>query len=547
MKFIDLANSLNLIVTPDFTGVPNLEKLVLSNCTKLCELHSSIGILKKLILLDLRRCRKLSCLPRKFEMESLVTLELSGCFDIEKIPEFVGNMGCLQELKLDGTGIKELPSSVEGLIGLTSLSLAYCDDLVCLPSAICSLKSLESLDLSWCLKIDKLPKNLGNVKGLKVLKLSGTAIEELPSSIEHLTSLTLLTFNKCKNLMCLPNSIFSLKLGNSLDLAGCSKFDNLPENLGNVEGLEKLDLSGTAIKELPSSIEHLTSLTLLSLKNCKNLVCLPSTICCLKLLNSLDLSGCSKFDSLPENLGNVEGLEFLDLSGTSIKEVPSSIVLLKNLKELLVHGLKETLFSFNSMPRSHIVGGLLLPSLSGLHSLIYLDLCDCDLSSILNDIGNLSSLARLNLCGNNFVSLPKSISQLSNLQTLHMEGCKMLQSLENVPSTIEFIIANNCTSLERLPELQNHPFRSCPSRLLFTYLNCFKLVDNIQSGRNMLQVSLSLGLSISLTNIMLCIFKGQSGRLPNMLEIIIPGGEIPKGFSPARFILKSPLEVSFKC
>ena len=110
--------------------MPNLEKLVLSNCTKLRELHSSIGILKKLILLDLRRCQKLSCLPRKFEMESLVTLELSGCFDIEKIPEFVGNMGCLQELKLDGTGIKELPSSVEGLIGLTSLSLAYCDDLV---------------------------------------------------------------------------------------------------------------------------------------------------------------------------------------------------------------------------------------------------------------------------------------------------------------------------------------------------------------------------------------------------------------------------------
>ena len=118
-----------------------------------------------------------------------MTLELSGCFDIEKISEFVGNMGCLQELKLDGTGIKELPSSIEGLIGLTSLSLAYCDDLVCLPSAICSLKSLESLDLSWCLKIDKLPKNLGNVKGLKVLKLSGTAIKELPSSIEHMTTL----------------------------------------------------------------------------------------------------------------------------------------------------------------------------------------------------------------------------------------------------------------------------------------------------------------------------------------------------------------------
>ena len=125
---------------------------------------------------------------------------------------------------------------------------------------------------------------------------------------------------------------------------------------------------------------------------------------------------------------------------------------------------------------------------------------DCDLSSIPNDIGNLSSLACLNLCGNNLVSLPKSISQLSNLQSLHLEGCKRLQSLENIPSTIEFIIANNCTSLERLLELQNHPFRSCPSCLLFTYLNCFKLVDNIQSGSNMLQVSLSLSLSLSVSH-----------------------------------------------
>lgn len=81
-------------------------------------------------------------------MESLVTLELSGCFDIEKIPEFVGNMGCLQELKLDGTGIKELPSSVEGLIGMTSLTLSHCKNLWRLPNTICNLKLLESLDLS---------------------------------------------------------------------------------------------------------------------------------------------------------------------------------------------------------------------------------------------------------------------------------------------------------------------------------------------------------------------------------------------------------------
>ena len=80
----------------------------------------------------------------------------------------------------------------------------------------------------------------------------------------------------------------------------------MPKNLGNVEGLKKLDLSGIAIEELPLSIEGLVNLTLLILTDCEKLVYLPSTISCLKLLESLELSGCSKFEYLPENLGSVE-------------------------------------------------------------------------------------------------------------------------------------------------------------------------------------------------------------------------------------------------
>ena len=45
-----------------------------------------------------------------------------------------------------------------------------------------------------------------------------------------------------------------------LDLSGCANFDNLPMNLGNLKGLKDLYLSGTVIKELPSSIEGLAAL-----------------------------------------------------------------------------------------------------------------------------------------------------------------------------------------------------------------------------------------------------------------------------------------------
>ena len=108
MKFIDLTNSTDLFITPDFTGVPNLEKLVLVRCTNLRLFHPSIGILKKLIYLNLQDCERLIRLPSKFGMASLVTLEISNCPKLETIPKFVANPKFLQELSLDRTAIVDL-------------------------------------------------------------------------------------------------------------------------------------------------------------------------------------------------------------------------------------------------------------------------------------------------------------------------------------------------------------------------------------------------------------------------------------------------------
>ena len=107
-------------------------------------------------------------------------------------------------------------------------------------------------------------------------------MKELPSLIQGLTVLTFFTLKDYKNLVCLPSTICSLKLLECLDLSRCSNCDNFPENLGNFKGLKMLFLSGIAIKELPSSIEGLTTLTFLILEDCKNLECLPSAICSLK-------------------------------------------------------------------------------------------------------------------------------------------------------------------------------------------------------------------------------------------------------------------------
>ena len=152
MKFIDLTYSSNLIITPDFTGVQNLEILILDGCKGLCELHPSIGFLKKLVHLDLTNCVKLICLRSTFcSLKSLESLNLFGCLNFDNLPENLRNVKGLKRLDLSGTAIKELPSSIEYLPSLTSLNICDCEVLVCLPNTTCGFKFDGALDLSTCL------------------------------------------------------------------------------------------------------------------------------------------------------------------------------------------------------------------------------------------------------------------------------------------------------------------------------------------------------------------------------------------------------------
>ncbi|XP_030971337.1 TMV resistance protein N-like isoform X2 [Quercus lobata] len=343
---LDLKQCKELRCLPDFTGVPNLEKLVLAGCSNLRQLHSSIGNLKKLILLDLEQCKKLSCLPNKFEMESLEILNLSYCSKVKKVPEFLGDMKRLQELNLECTAITKLPSSVECLTSLNILTLRGCKNLQCLPNTICSLTLIDNLSLYKCSKFHKLPEDLGNIISLKNLTLWGTAIKELPSSVEFLISLRSLNLTDCKNFEFLPSTICSLKSLYEIYLCGCSKFVNLPDNLGNLEGLRMLFLERTAIEMLPSSVGRLTALFALELRDCKNLMCLPNTICSLSI-SHLNLSGCSKIVYLPKDLGKMKSLRSLHLNGSlnlcgnDFVSLPESISHLFKLSRLLLDGCKR--------------------------------------------------------------------------------------------------------------------------------------------------------------------------------------------------------------
>ena len=87
LKFLDVSHSYHLRRTPDFSGIDNLEVLLLNNCTNLVEVHESVIDLSKLVTLDLKDCKNLWKLPLGiYNLKSRVNL--SGCTKLDMVPSF---------------------------------------------------------------------------------------------------------------------------------------------------------------------------------------------------------------------------------------------------------------------------------------------------------------------------------------------------------------------------------------------------------------------------------------------------------------------------
>ncbi|KAM1441118.1 hypothetical protein ACFXTO_009269 [Malus domestica] len=311
----------------------------------------------------------LKLLPSSFEPENLVELHLPGS-KIEKLwEEFEKPLETLVILNLtDCEKLIETPDFGK-VPNLEQLILKGCTCLSEVPDII-NLRSLMTFILSGCSRLEKLPEIGEDMKQLRELHIDGTAIEVLPTSIKHLTGLTVLNLKDCKNLLSLPDIICtSLTSLQTLTISGCANLKELPENLGCLNCLLELDASGTDIKQLPASIKDLTRLSKLYLRYCKNLCSLPATICTsLTLLQNLNLSGCSSLDELPENLGSLECLQELYAGGTAISEVPESISQLSQLGELVLDDCSK-LRSWPRLPFSiRWVRAHNCPLLEGAHS-----------------------------------------------------------------------------------------------------------------------------------------------------------------------------------
>ncbi|KAH0731802.1 hypothetical protein KY289_002990 [Solanum tuberosum] len=261
VKILNLSHSHSLIRTPDFSGLPMLEKLVLKECVNLIEVHESIGTLEaRLIFLNIKNCKRLQKLPREIcKLKVLKTFIISGCSNLVELPRDLWRMQSLEVFLANEIPMSQLPSKRKQNPIWHALIRSWVPN----PKKVLDLpwvslpKSLVKISLSGCnLSEVDFPRDFSNLMLLQNLDLSKNPISCLPDCIRTLSMLNNLELASCtmlKFLIDLPR-VHSLGLGYCTSLervtylsVGCrAKVHHLNgcKELTDMEGSFKLETMG---------------------------------------------------------------------------------------------------------------------------------------------------------------------------------------------------------------------------------------------------------------------------------------------------------------
>ncbi|KAG9156062.1 hypothetical protein Leryth_025312 [Lithospermum erythrorhizon] len=330
LKFINLSHSQKLIRTPDFAGVPNLERLILEDCASLVEIHPSVGLLKRLVLCNLKDCRNLRKLPKSMTLESLEVFILSGCLKLDTFPEIIGSMKCLLEIRMEATAVTELPWSIGNLTNLCLLNLSCCRVLESLPDSLTKMKCLKVLVLSGCSKLNSLPEEIGQMESLEEVHCDETAILQPPSSISLLKNLKSLSFRGCREVNSESWSSHLVSWPFSKKYLNAKKYFNFP-SVSGLHSLTKLDLSDCCMLEggVPNDINCLISLEELNLGMNNFVNMSAASLSGLARLRVLELNGCERLEALPELPSSIAEIYADDC--TSLKSSADALIKYKNM------------------------------------------------------------------------------------------------------------------------------------------------------------------------------------------------------------------------
>ncbi|KAK3411263.1 hypothetical protein EUGRSUZ_I00025 [Eucalyptus grandis] len=204
--------------------------LKLPEWTEMCIHPDTFTKMRRLRLLILHNVQDsfqgLLCLPK-----ALRWFEWPGC--VRRITGYSSGSMKLVGIDMSKASTTVVPKQFKDLQQLKYINFSYCKSLICIPDLSCT-PHLEELVLSYC-------ENL----------------VEAHESIAYLEKLQVLTLDGCSRLGVFPNVLKTKRL-RCLHLTNCKNLERFPDIPHKLESLTLLSIEGTAIKELPSSIENLS-------------------------------------------------------------------------------------------------------------------------------------------------------------------------------------------------------------------------------------------------------------------------------------------------
>ncbi|KAG2671326.1 hypothetical protein I3760_14G129400 [Carya illinoinensis] len=230
LKCLDLRNCKNLMEIPDLTGAQNLQKIYITGCINLCEIHPSIKVLKqiqKIVMhgtgikqlwtgtlavlhnlkcLDLSNCKNLIEIPDLTGAQNLEEIYLTGCINLCEIHPSIKVLKQIQKIVMHGTGIKQLwTGTLAVLHNLKCLYLSNCKNLIEIPD-LSGAPNLEIIDLRDCTSLCEVHPSIYELKRRKYLGMSSTGIKQLwKGTLVVLHNLKNLDLSNCKNLNEIPD------------------------------------------------------------------------------------------------------------------------------------------------------------------------------------------------------------------------------------------------------------------------------------------------------------------------------------------------------
>jgi Leucine-rich repeat (LRR) protein len=357
--------------------------------------------------------------PRRYRERKTIRQRIGECRRYKK-----------KILNLIGVDHYYIPKEIAELTWLKELTLKIQKGQL-LPGFICGLKNLEKLVLETT---DLVPETLRSLTWIKSLSLTGD-FSVLPDWIGYLTSLQKLEIES-DNLSRLPEAIQNLPSLKKLVLNISHNFLSIPVWLEKLIALEELEISISSLRIYSLSGIQRIPPCLKKLRLHKWSI-LPKWECRFATFEELEIGYCD-LPEIPEWIGTIKSLKRLTIKCNNFRNIPDSIGNLISLEYLKIR--------YNEIE-------YLPDTIGNLQSLKYLDISSNKLKKLPDSIGNLALLERLDIPHNKIEYLPDTIGNLQSLKYLDIssnELKKLPDSIGNLTLLEHLDISNN--KIEYLPD-----------------------------------------------------------------------------------------------